>query len=67
MAIRSVSDVIKGTPTLEGGVFGFTGHFLPAHCLISIHSFCSTKWGQWMSGPEKPKALRIIRTAASKP
>jgi len=67
MAVRSVSHIIKGMPTLEGEVFWSIVHFIPTHCPISIHFCCSTRWGPCRSGREKPKVLQITRTVDLKP
>ena len=60
MAIRSVSRVIEGVATLEGGGFLVnTDHFPPARCPILIHSFCSTEMGPTDVRPGEAKVYRI--------
>ena len=65
MAVRSVSRIIKGIATLEGGGF-LVARFRRMSCRSLIRSFFWTRWGRWTSGPEKPWALPIIRIAGLK-
>jgi redox-sensitive bicupin YhaK (pirin superfamily) len=66
MAIRSVSRVIEGIPTLEGG--GFLVHRpFPTSALSEFDPFLLLdEMGPMDVRPGEPKGLRIIRTGVLK-